>query len=50
MFKTIIRLINSTKKNSKEKKLNENTKNNFADRGTENLRAITHIFIHGHWF
>ena len=50
MFKSIIRLINSTKKNNKEKKISENTKNNSANKGTEKLHAITHIFIQGHWF
>ena len=50
MLKSIIRLINSTKKNSKAKKLSRKTKNNSANKDTEKLRAITHIFIHGHWF
>ena len=50
MFKSIIRLINSKKKNNKEKKLSGNTKNNSANAGTEKLRAISHIFIQGHWF
>ena len=50
MFKSIIRLIKCTKKNSKEKKLSGNTKNNSANKDTEKLHAISHIFIHGHWF
>ena len=47
MFKSIIRLIKNTKKNNKEK-INE--ENNSANEGVEKLHAITHIFIHGHWF
>ena len=45
MFKSIIHLIKSTKKNSKEKKSSKNTKNNSANKGTEKSHAITHIFL-----
>lgn len=50
IFKQVISLIDRTKKNSKKKKYSEDIKDNSADKDTEKLHTIWHIFIHGQWF